>query len=252
MTSGRDLHWKVFQASATGTYHREAQSPCQDAAHHAVHSGVFVGVVCDGAGSASQGHRGARFIAQAVTELVVAQVAAQRWDPGGAALPELLQQARSRLEALARQEERGLRDFACTLVGCAAGASGGCFFHVGDGYAIELPAHGAGALSPPENGEYADETYFITEDSWREHVRVTPLAPIGPGEVLGLLSDGAAPFAVNRARDGFFRPFIDPVVRFLRAASESDGNRALLALLEDEKTHAITPDDKTLLLALAQ
>ena len=41
------------------------------------------------------------------------------------------------------------------------------------------------------------------------------------------MSDGTAPFAVNRARSGFFRPFIDPIAAFLREATAPNGNEAL-------------------------
>jgi hypothetical protein len=69
--------------------------------------------------------------------------------------------------------------------------------------------------------------------------------------VIGLMSDGTSPFAVNRPRTGFYRPFIDPVVKFLSNATEENGSQALKNLLADEKTFEITSDDKTLLLALA-
>jgi hypothetical protein len=65
------------------------------------------------------------------------------------------------------------------------------------------------------------------------------------------MSDGTSPFAVNRSRTGFYSPFIDPVVAFLGSATEHSGSQALRSVLENEKTFAITADDKTLLLALA-
>ena len=63
------------------------------------------------------------------------------------------------------------------------------------------------------------------------------------------MSDGTAPFAVNRARSGFFRPFIDPIASFLHAATASNGNEALRVLLESPRACEISADDKTLLLA---
>jgi len=63
------------------------------------------------------------------------------------------------------------------------------------------------------------------------------------------MSDGTAPFAVNRARSGFFRPFIDPIAAFLRDATAPNGNEALRNLLQSPRACAISADDKTLLLA---
>src|SRR5208282_5579565 len=115
-------------------------------------------------------------------------------------------------------------DFSCTLVGCVASPGGGCFFHIGDGFAIHQGAAGDSVLSRPENGEYADETYFVADENWQDHLRLTRLPALRAGCVIGLMSDGTAPFAVNRERNGFFRPFIDPIAVFLREAAAAAGN----------------------------
>ncbi len=250
------MNWKVFLASATGKYHLAKDAPCEDAAHYAVVEDVLIGVVCDGAGSAQEGRFGAEFMADKVTELLSASIKSGHFAPG--ITPEcrdslftIIEAARAQLGEIAAARELPLRDFASTLVGCVTSRAGGCFFHIGDGFAIYMKADGESVLSHPENGEYADETYFVTDDGWREHLRVTPLTEIGAGGVIGLMSDGASPFAINRPRTGFYRPFIDPVVKFLRDATEQNGNQALHGVLGSEKTFEITADDKTLLLALA-
>ncbi len=248
------MKWKVFRASATGKYHLVNDEPCQDAAHHTVVGDVFIGAVCDGAGSAEQGQHGAEFFSKRVIELIAEAVQAGEFAASSADYAAFLaphiERARGELHEVAVAQERTLRDYACTFVGCITSPHGGCFFHIGDGCGVYMQGDGASVLSQPENGEFSDETYFVTDDYWREHLRVTPLAATSQG-VIGLMSDGAMPFAINRARDGFYRPFIDPVVNFLRNASEPNGSEALQNMLSSEKTCEITADDKTLLLALA-
>ncbi|NDU92079.1 MAG: protein phosphatase 2C domain-containing protein [Ferrovum sp.] len=246
------MDWRVFFAAAAGGHHRGQHAPCQDFVCHRVRQGVFVGVVCDGAGSASAGGIGAEFLATEVTHLL-----SQALETHG--LPEetsedyrafvtpLLEQARTALEAHA--EPQTLRDHACTLVGCLASRSGGCFFHIGDGFAVQQGTTGAAILSLPENGEYANETYFATDPDWRDHLRVTMLSQLQRGDLIGLMSDGASAFAIDKLKTGFYKPFIDPVAAFLQSASEPHGKEALQNLLESEKTLEITSDDKTLLLA---
>ncbi len=246
----------MFLASATGMRHLEENMPCQDAVHGLPLATGFVGVVCDGAGSASHGREGAEFVARAMTQgigaaLRTGSAAPEPWSAIVERLPSMIEAVRLDLAQLATAAQCELRDFACTLVGCASTEAGGCFFHVGDGFAVHRDGNGQSIVSPPENGEFSDETYFVTEANWREHLRITPLPAARSGSLIGLLSDGTAPFAIDRGRTGFYGPFIDPVVRFLADATESDGNRALLDLLASERTHAITADDKTLLLALA-
>jgi len=250
------MDWKVFLASAAGKYHLAGNAPCQDSGHYAVVEGVLIGAVCDGAGSASEGHLGSDFFAKKVTQLVSESVASGRFAQDTQSgyrdfLLAVIESARSQLDDIARSRQLELRDFACTLVGCIISRDGGCFFHIGDGFAIHLRHDGESVLSHPENGEYADETYFVTDGNWQDHLRVTPIARIDQGCLIGLMTDGASPFAVNRMKTGFYRPFIDPVVTFLSGASEHNGNQALKNVLESEKTLAITADDKTLLLALA-
>jgi len=259
LANGLDDMWRVFSASATGKRNLDAGAVGQDASHCVVTDELLVAVVCDGAGSAREGRAGAGFMARALAEQLARDVAADRDGPaedraqdGGRrelAIRRAIETVRSRLADLAASHELALHDYSCTLVGCVAAREGGCFFHVGDGFAIQQGPAGDTVLSRPENGEYADETYFVTDENWLEHLRFTALALPQRGAVIGLMSDGTAPFAVNRARSGFFRPFIDPITSFLHAATASNGNEALRSLLESPRACEISADDKTLLLA---
>jgi len=250
------MKWKVFLASAAGKYHLAGNAPCQDSGHYVMIDDVLIGVVCDGAGSASEGHLGSDFFARKVTELVSESVTSGQFANDTQSdyrdrLLAIIERARSQLNEIALSRQLELKDFACTLVGCITSQKGGCFFHIGDGFAVHRRNTGESVLSHPENGEYADETYFVTDENWKDHLRVTPISEINRGCLIGLMSDGTSPFAIDRLKTGFYRPFIDPVVNFLNNATEQNGNRALQNVLESEKTFAITTDDKTLLLALA-
>ena len=239
--------WRVFSASATGKRNLEQGLQGQDASHCVIAGSALAAVVCDGAGSVREGQAGAQFIARALAEKLSQSLCADL----ETCIREAIDDARARLAGVAQSRKLALHDFACTLVGCVTSARGGCFFHIGDGFAIWREATGSCLLSQPENGEYTDETYFVTDESWREHLRITPLPAAGPGCMIGLMSDGTAPFAVNRTRTGFFAPFIDPVAAFLCRATPLDGDAALRNLLESPRASEISADDKTLLLAFA-
>jgi hypothetical protein len=247
------VKWRVFFGSAAGTYHLNAGEPCQDAGHHAVVDGAVIGVVCDGAGSASQGHAGANFMASELVGLIGAAVESRTfaWGDPAEFLVGAIDGARTQLSELALARDLLLRDFASTLVGCVCGPRGGCLFHIGDGFGVALDRDGGTRLSPPENGEYSDQTYFVTDEGWKDHLRVTRLAGAEGIGLIGLMSDGAATFAINRERSGFYRPFLDPVASYLAGVTDQDGNFALQNLLESARSASITPDDRTLLLAIA-
>ena len=250
--------WRVFSASATGQRNVDQGADGQDASHCLVTGDVLVAVVCDGAGSAQEGRTGANFVARELAEHLSNSLNADRrlldlHAEGSARLEVFIRDAieavRGRLADHAASSEFALHDYSCTLVGCVATPGGACLFHIGDGFAIVQGAAGESVISRPENGEYADETYFVTDENWKDHLRLTSLAAPDRGCLIGLMSDGTAPFAVDRARSGFFRPFIDPVAAHLREATAPNGNEALQNLLESPRASEISSDDKTLLLA---
>ncbi|MBW8807960.1 MAG: protein phosphatase 2C domain-containing protein, partial [Lysobacter sp.] len=172
-----------------------------------------------------------------------------------ASASEAIQIARAALIEIADAAKVSLSSYAATLVGFAGDGQRGWFFHIGDGIGVaeavsagEAMADQPSVVSAPENGEYSNETYFVTGDAWRQHLRV--LAVTAPTARLALMSDGAMPFAMDKGNTGLFKPFIEPVARYLASVGEDDGSRALLGTLDDPRTHGITSDDKTLLIAL--
>lgn len=242
------MPWRVFAASAIGKSHIDSGLPCQDACGSAFDNERLVAVVCDGAGSASKSDIGARECAESVCSFLSAVVGSSSSCVTPSVIEQAIEVARGHLQL--RADELGLpvRELACTVVGVVLFQDGGYLFHIGDGMAAVELADNSTILSLPENGEYANETYFITGDDWLPHLRTTPFA--GTIRCVSLMSDGAMPFAVNREKTGMFGPFIDPVRSYLATVSEAEGSEALLATLSDERTWSITSDDKSLLLIL--
>ena len=60
------------------------------------------------------------------------------------------------------KDEKGIADFAATVVGIVHHKDEGLFFHIGDGAAIALKDDGYEnfVASRPENGNFACETFF--------------------------------------------------------------------------------------------
>jgi len=248
------MGWHVFAASAVGQAHAECGLPCQDSFAYQVRGELLCAAVCDGAGSAQASDLGAqRLAARLVAQLGQLHVSyaspALALQQVYALLAPLIESVRHSLEHDAIDQGCALDDFAATLVGVLATPDGGWFFHVGDGVAVAQPqhAHEPVVLSLPENGEYSNETFFVTGAEWRAHLRLTRIEPALRGIVL--MSDGAAPFVMSRGNAGLYAPFVEPVERFLQTATVEVGSSALAATLADPRTHAITGDDKTLLIA---
>ena len=239
-----------------GSHHRAGSIPCQDA--HAIRSGAdgSLGlVVADGAGSARLSHLGSGLLADCVADALVS-------DSGAAsdAIPGIVEGAVAGLRETLSMNWPGvdsmpegdsapeLRDYAATLVACLLRPSGGLFLQIGDGAAMALDSADPGAcvISLPENGEYANETFFFTMPSWRDHIRTMVFGP--EMDLVLLMSDGVTPLAL--AKDGSpYRPFVDPVHAHLSTRDRVSGDRAIASTLGSEGVDRVTGDDRTLVLA---
>ncbi len=157
---------------------------------------------------------------------------------------------RERLALTAARDQGTLEDYHATIVGTVAGPSGGIFFHIGDGAAVALAptASAAPVLSRPENGEFSETTFFLTQSQWEEHLRITTFGP--EHDVLLMMTDGVTPFALTRDGAGPFAPFVEPLTKYLRENSRPEGEAALAATLSKEEVRRITGDDKTLVWAM--
>ena len=234
--------WRVFGASVTGKAHLDKDIPCQDAHAHAVVGDVLVAIVCDGAGSARLSEQGAQFVSTQTVQALAGRLeqGATVQDLHDGALAGTLAQIRAALDDIARAANATLDDYAATVVGVVMGQDTGFFFHLGDGGEL---------ISLPANGEYANETYFISGERWREQLRLLPIPQSVRGVVL--MSDGCMPFSMSKNNAALYAPFMDAVQGYLRTVESIElGNTALASTLADPRTHQITGDDKTLLLAL--
>jgi hypothetical protein len=209
-------------------------------------------VVCDGAGTARYGLEGAQLTSDLFGAALLGLVDQLTYRaPGHWINDEIIQCAldvRSALRKKAQSDD--LRDFHTTIVAALIGPTGGFLIHVGDGAAFGARfTDDAGkcfiddgyVISEPENGEYSNETFFITEGDWVKHLRITPLPSL---DWLMLASDGGCSLALdsnNRIRTDFFMPF-------LFASQQADDVRSekVQELLETPINRALTNDDITI------
>lgn len=251
--------WRVAGARVTGASHDAEGLPCEDFYRVEVTDGALIAVVSDGAGSSRRGAEGARIGCETlVAELRQALPAAARLTDGPrligagrAAIRRGIGAARQRLADRARDDNARLADFHATLVGVVALPDrGGLFFHIGDGAGLAMADEGdAWVMSAPANGEFADTTYFYTQEDWRANLRLRPFDD--RFATILLMSDGVTDLALGRSPEGAVphMPFFRPICRFLAANDRDIAEEALHATLDSEAMRRRTGDDKTLVWA---
>ena len=244
--------WVVTAASVRGPDHAREERPRQDACSWRTRGDRFVAAVADGAGSAPLSREGARLCSAAVVDALFESAPPPLGAGEGSirrAIEAAVADARS---SAARRVEAGvgssMRDYAATVVGVWAERDGGCLFHIGDGAAAAVRAEDLGdpVVSPPENGRFAEETYFFTDRSWRTHLRVTPFSA---RNLVVLASDGAGSFTFAPRWRGLEAEFVLPLARHLERRSPAAARRILARVLHAREAQAISGDDKTLILA---
>lgn len=242
--------WRVLCESVRGQAHEAAGLPCQDSCLASAHSAAFILAASDGAGSAALSHVGASLACFRAVELVRAHL-----DEG---LPVQAIERDTALSWFVRLRHfladgaaalgADLAQLDCTLLLAVLGESAAAFAQLGDGCIVTLDADAYRPVFWPQTGEYANTTFFVTDESaaGRLDFRLEPRRV----DELALMTDGlqgmALTYADRSAHQGFFRPLF---ARLRQAAPGECLAGGLRAFLGSAPVRARSDDDKTLILA---
>lgn len=251
------MSWKVAASSVTGSSHatrgESGQDFCRAGSLRLADREYFIGLVADGAGSTTDGGKGAEIACDTLHACILD---ALRKDGRVAAITDdmvhtWITAARGAILAEAQGRGKRIRDYACTLLGAVAESDHALFFQIGDG-AIVIHVDGAyQTVFWPEQGEYANTTFFLSDETYQDALSIQHRES-SPDEI-ALFSDGiqnlALSFAQKQAHAGFFQPLFsafrnDPATAF------SDFAGQLERFLLRNDVSARSDDDKTLVLAV--
>lgn len=249
------MSWRFVSSSVAGTSHLRQSLPCQDNCFVADATGAdgsnwLIAIVSDGAGSARHAEIGAEFACEVGGRFVVEAVGSADVEMSDALAHGILNTIRCAIEAEATRANTGVRDFACTLVGAVVGPKQALFFQVGDGAVVIRREEKFECVFWPDSGEYANMTYFVTDELAQEHLHVQVESP--PAEI-ALMTDGLQRLALVFADQSVHEPFFRPMFQTLHGARAEDCDQlseSLAMFLASENVNIRTDDDKTLVLAV--
>ncbi len=249
--------WRYVYASVPGVAHRASGAECQDAC--AVQwleapdgAPLLALAAADGAGSAAEARAGAELACQTLLAECAARLAqAPGVDWTRTAAEILIEHTQAVLSQRAVAAGRPIRDFACTLLGAVLADDRALFLQIGDGAIVIGAGDDYRPVFWPQAGDYANETYFITDAGAVARLEFALLAE--PVVEIALLTDGLQALALHYQTRQAHAPFFRPLFQRLRAAPEPgrppDLQAALERFLDAPALNQRTHDDKTLILA---
>src|SRR5262249_1537055 len=256
----RPRGWTYISSSVIGGKHRDLELPCQDACECKVlptSDGfeVLVAVVSDGAGSSHKSQTGS---AKACTDFIWAISSALTHQVSLAFLTsdyirDWISDFKRKIKILAEQDNVELREYACTFLTAIVGSTSAVFAQLGDGgivFAGEHQDNSYQLVFTPQEGQYANQTYFLTDKAAEENLMFQVVE--GKVEELSVFSDGMQSLVLNYENQTAHLPFFRPIFEALRTlpAGRSEALQAsLVEYLESETILDRTDDDKSLIFA---
>lgn len=244
--------WRLAAARATGRSHVRSGLPCQDRfAFQLLPDGSLIAALADGAGSAEHGEIGAETAVLTVISRLYHALNAGRTD-FDAVLYEAATDARTAVVEVADRQQAEPRSYACTLLAVLLTRDRGAALQIGDGVIVIKHDHDEWMwVFWPQRGEYANTTYFITDDTALQRLQVDAL----PGAItdVALMSDGLEALAVHYANQRVHQPFFTGMFRPLLQSTGTEEIKelsdSLQQFLASEQVSSRTDDDVSLILA---
>jgi hypothetical protein len=252
------MKWKYINAKAIGTSHIATNEPCQDS--YVVgeitcpFGRVFYTFVSDGAGSATQGKRGAEIACATAEDFINTIDVETLKNISESRLFELFETIVEQIKKVATEDNLIPRDYACTFLGAIVSSTGASYVQIGDGAIVtrlELQEN-YNTVFWPDTGEYANATNFVTDENASSFFKCKCVNEV-PIE-LAIFTDGLQRLCLRFDEQVVHSPFFTPMFKSIKECPNDTElfklNTKLGDFLNSSKINERTDDDKTLVLAV--
>jgi hypothetical protein len=245
--------WKRVTKSVPGSAHHINGLPCQDASESCLVGDVLICAMSDGAGSAKLSDLGSKIIVEESLRLFreyFCEVEAPEFvvrDLGLVQGKWLVESIRDRLARVAIERNESEQEFAGTLLVAVVTKNKSVFYQVGDGLWCVCKSGVIGAVTWPEQGEFASQTVFVTSSSAIQSIQCETVE--GPVDFIVGMTDGLERLSLDLQGRVPYTGFWNPLIAALRQAESIDDFSSKLGdFLSSPRVCERTDDDKTLAL----
>ena len=215
-TSRLDIQWHVVAESVIGRAHRSSGRSCQDAVGSYVDRNLAYVAVADGAGSAAFSDRGASI---AIEQSLIVLKRTVPWKNVESVKAQILDSCLRTIIAEADRIDCKPRELATTLAFVCVNHETVISGSIGDCIVISYRNDQPELTHPPQQGEFHNETVFMTSSGVERYFRVQ-CGPLDGRNGFSLMSDGAAEALFHR-RTNSPAPAISKMLGWVKAKDPS-------------------------------
>jgi serine/threonine protein phosphatase PrpC len=164
--------WKVAGTFVKGISHEKQNKDCHDRYSFKYLSNAVSISIADGAGSVLKPEIGAEIATRQVNKTVTKEFDYIFEAEATLASHKITHAIRTAFGIYAKRYGLNLKDLATTLLFACVKKDRFIAGHIGDGILACLKNGELIVLSPPDNGEFINETYFITSNSYKAKFRL--------------------------------------------------------------------------------
>lgn len=220
------MNWKMAGTAVQGRRHIKKNVPCQDKYFLLSTENFSCISLADGAGSCKHSERGAEISTQVICKYLLSHFNSVWIKDTPKIQKSIIHSIRTSLGKEANKQNAVLNDYSSTLLFAAIMDNRFVCGHLGDGLLATLKEGKLVIISPPESGEFVNETYFTTSASYQQKFKIIK-GEIGNIDGFVLMSDGTADSFLDKT-NFILAPILLEIFDWLMFYEQSKVDKALL------------------------